>query len=161
MAARERSPVNSTAAQREETNTSGIDSAFRPAFPTAGKLSYPLVYAFLRRWLAWHGAHAEKTAGAGSILRNLSRRLSSGETLFLAGINAYEHNSGVGLVQVSRQDGITLLCNEEEERHQGIKHFSGYPSESIDVVKSRLAELGVAPGQIAGIGSGYNVAVAL
>jgi carbamoyltransferase len=76
---------------------------------------------------------------------SMQQRLRRGETVHLLGIGSSGHNSGAALVEVSPADGIRLICNEEEERYTGIKHYRGYPEQSVEVVKARLAGCGVRP----------------
>jgi len=106
---------------------SEIDAAFRPNCPKAGKLAFRLAHTLVRSWLERHGVHTERSSYGGRLAQNLKQRLSAGETLYLAGINATEHNAGVGLVEVSQRNGVRLIANEEEERYRGEKHFSGLP----------------------------------
>jgi len=39
--------------------------------------------------------------------------------------------------------GVRLICNEEEERYTGIKHYRGYPEQSIGSLLERLGDLGI------------------
>ena len=55
------------------------------------------------------------------------------------------HNSGACVVEVSARHGVRLLANDEEERFTGVKHFGGYPAQSIESLKQRLARLGLKP----------------
>jgi carbamoyltransferase len=75
-------------------------------------------------------------------------RLDRGERIYLLGIGPSGHNAGAALVEASRDGGVRMICNEEEERYTGVKHHSGYPSCSVMAVRDRLTQLGVAPREI-------------
>ena len=69
----------------------------------------------------------------------------AGKRAYLAGLGIAGHNSGAALVEVSERDGVRLLSNDEEERFTGVKHFGGYPEQSIESLKQRLASMGLGP----------------
>ena len=71
--------------------------------------------------------------------------MARGETSYLAGLGIAGHNSGAALVEVSARHGVRLLGNDEEERFIGVKHFGGYPTQSIESLKQRLASMGLEP----------------
>lgn len=85
---------------------------------------------------------------ASERLESLRQKIANGETAYLAGISPAGHNSGVALIEVSPTAGIRLLGNDEEERFTGVKHFAGYPEQSIELLKRRLAEHGLTPSDI-------------
>src|SRR5262249_35029459 len=73
-----------------------------------------------------------------------------GATVYLAGIaTGGMHNSGVALVEASRQGGIRLICNHEEERFSGKKHSTEYPRNALDALLKTTDSLGIRPDQIA------------
>jgi carbamoyltransferase len=74
----------------------------------------------------------------------LAERIASGATVYLAGIGVSGHNSGVALVEVNRSTGVRLLCNNEEERYTGIKHYSGFPHLSLVAMLEELRDRGLA-----------------
>ncbi len=78
-------------------------------------------------------------------MESLRARLARGETSYLAGLGIAGHNSGAALVEVSARHGVRLLANDEEERFTGVKHFGGYPAQSIESLKQRLARMGLEP----------------
>jgi carbamoyltransferase len=59
------------------------------------------------------------------------------------------HNSGVALVEASRERGIRLICNHEEERFSGEKHSTEYPRNALDSLVKTAEHLGIAPDWIA------------
>ncbi|MDA1215036.1 MAG: carbamoyltransferase, partial [Planctomycetota bacterium] len=62
---------------------------------------------------------------------------------YVAGLGIAGHNAGSSLVEISQDRGIQFLCNNEEERYTGIKHFSGYPDLSLKEVQVVLRERGL------------------
>jgi carbamoyltransferase len=64
------------------------------------------------------------------------------------GIGPGGHNAGVALIEASKQRGIRLLANHEEERFRAIKHYQRYPSRSVDVLLEQMRQLGIAPAQV-------------
>jgi hypothetical protein len=80
----------------------------------------------------------EARAGRGAI----EEALAAGRPAYLLGIGL--HNAGAALVRVSAEGTVELLCNEEEERYSGIKHFSDFPEQGVAAVRRRLDDLGVA-----------------
>lgn len=133
-----------------------IDRTFRPTWPGLAKIAFAAVHGLVQRWMAHRGVHSLNSPFAGSLIKNLRSQLTAGKTLYLAGINATEHNSGIGVVEVSERKGIRLICNEEEERYRGEKHYSGYPEECAKAVKRHLEERGVGPQGLGAIAGSYD-----
>jgi carbamoyltransferase len=71
-------------------------------------------------------------------------KLERGERAYIVGTSVNGHNTGAALVEVSAQ-GPRILCNDEEERFRGIKHCADYPRLSIESVKRRMKDMGIAP----------------
>ena len=86
-------------------------------------------------------------------LRQLDRvraSITRGETVYLAGIGATGmHNSGVALIEVSRDRGPRIICNNEEERFSGKKHSTDFPRLALRELKTAIARAGIAPERIA------------
>jgi carbamoyltransferase len=77
-------------------------------------------------------------------------RLEDGETVYLAGIGvAGLHNSGVALVEVSREHGPRIICNNEEERFTGKKHSADFPSNALRALRTTMERIGIGPERIA------------
>lgn len=75
--------------------------------------------------------------------------LDRGESVYLAGIGpAGLHNSGVALVEVSRQSGPRILCNNEEERFSGKKHSTDFPRHALRSLETIMQRIGIGPEQI-------------
>ena len=75
----------------------------------------------------------------------MRKKLSRGETVYLAGLGPAGHNSGTALLEASTEGGLRLISNDEEERYAGVKHYSKYPAQTVDVLRwgDRLALIGV------------------
>ena len=72
-----------------------------------------------------------------------------GETAYLAGISIGGfHNSGVALIEVRPEDGLRIICNNEEERFSGRKHANNYPSASLRALIDTMRSLGISPERI-------------
>ncbi|MGB7686737.1 MAG: carbamoyltransferase C-terminal domain-containing protein [Solirubrobacterales bacterium] len=74
--------------------------------------------------------------------------MAAGERVLLLGITPAFHNSGVSLVEVTEENGIRLLCSEEEERYSGIKLTTEYPEHSVEALHERLREHDARPEDI-------------
>ena len=76
--------------------------------------------------------------------------LERGETIYLAGIGAAGlHNSGVALVEVSRDEGPRIICNNEEERFSGKKHTTELPRNALQALGTTMERIGIGPEHIA------------
>ena len=88
----------------------------------------------------------------------MRERLARGETVYLAGLGVAGHNSGAALLEVTANNGMRLLSNDEEERFSGIKHHATYPTHSIDCLRQRLSDLGLSPGDLHAVVLSWNYA---
>ena len=80
------------------------------------------------RYYARHCTYRLTSAFAAERLCTVRAELERGATVYLAGISAGgPHNSGVALVEASREEGVRLICNHEEERFSARKHSTEYP----------------------------------
>lgn len=109
------------------------------------------------RYLAAHNIFRFGSPQAEDLGREFRRRLDSGERLYLLGFLATSHNSGISLVEASREDGIVVLANCEEERFSGIKHHSGFPFHSVAELRRSLGRWGLSPSRIFGVFYGFDV----
>jgi carbamoyltransferase len=76
--------------------------------------------------------------------------LERGETVYLAGIGvAGLHNSGVALVEVSKEHGTRIICNNEEERFSGKKHSTDFPHNALQALRSAMGRVGIGPEDVA------------
>jgi carbamoyltransferase len=116
--------------------------------PHLGTLVERVSRPLLRAYAAHHGFHAPDSTYARERGASLAEKLRRGERAYLAGIGPAGHNSGVALVEVSRDEGIRLLCNNEEERYGGVRHCTTYPEQSLHAMQTMMATLGIDVGQI-------------
>src|SRR5258705_10567242 len=90
----------------------------------ADRITRPL----LRRYLAARSIHGLDSHFASERLAAVHAKLDRGETVYLAGLNCCGmHNSGIALVEVTRERGPRLICHNEEERFSGEKASSEVP----------------------------------
>ncbi len=120
-----------------------------PRWPRVGQWTRKLAERFSERNHRRSGIYRPASAEMQQLQEGLRHRLSRGETLYFVGLGAAGHNAGVGLIEVSRQGGLRLLGNDEEERFTGIKHFAGYPQHALEVLRQRLAGVGRTPDDVA------------
>jgi carbamoyltransferase len=74
----------------------------------------------------------------------IREKIERGETAYIAGVSAVGiHNSGIALVEVTRERGPRLIFNNEEERFSGEKHTNAYPRHSIDAMLAAMARMGL------------------
>src|ERR1700722_5787112 len=86
----------------------------------------------------------------------LTEKLCRGERVYLVGIGRAGHNSGVALVEASSDDGVRLICNNEEERYSGIRHCTAFPEQSLDALLTTMARLGIDARQIHAFVAGWD-----
>lgn len=101
------------------------------------------------------------TKPARSQLAELERAVGEGREAYILGLGVGFHNSGAALVRVTAAGALELICNEEEERYTAVKHCTAYPEHSIEAVRRRMEELGLAPGDLAACVSNWNYAKAM
>jgi carbamoyltransferase len=58
------------------------------------------------------------------------------------------HNSGAALVEVTREAGPRIICNNEEERFSAEKHSTKYPERAIAALIEKLRTMGMGPEHI-------------
>jgi len=119
-----------------------------PAFPRLGKLAFTIAKPGVKAWFAANGMHTPDSRYAQGQIAAMREKLGRGETVYLIGTCPSGHNSGIALIEASAARGIRLISNEEEERFTGIKHYDGFPAESIKVLKRRLDRLQITPADI-------------
>ncbi|NQU63722.1 MAG: carbamoyltransferase, partial [SAR324 cluster bacterium] len=74
--------------------------------------------------------------------KRFQEKIDQGETVYLLGFQGIIQNSGLSLIEASKNDGIKVLANYEEERLAGEKHYAGYPGKSVIELKKHLFRLG-------------------
>jgi carbamoyltransferase len=83
-------------------------------------------------------------------LKTIRAALDRGETIYLAGIGpAGLHNSGVALIEVSRERGPAIICNNEEERFSGKKHSTEFPGHALQSLATTMQRIGIGPERVA------------
>lgn len=108
---------------------------------------------YLRR----HNIFRQGSAEAEALGRDFARRLGDGEVLYLLGFLGTTHNSGLSLLRASRNSGLELIANYEEERFAEVKHFAGYPRRAAEEMKLLLRRLGVQSKDIFGTFYAFDV----
>jgi len=114
-----------------------------PRYGLLGKFAFGCTYALMRVAGAAARLHSPHGGFAKRRIASMRRALERGETVFVLGIGPGGHNAGVGLIEVSKDRGIRIVANHEEERFRGIKHFQRYPHQSMDVLLAQLETLGI------------------
>jgi carbamoyltransferase len=114
-----------------------------PAHPRVGAFVNRVHLAATNALFSHRGIHRGVSREARDAGRRLRERLAGGETVYLLGLAPAGHNSGAALVEVSSQGGVRLISNDEEERFTGTKHCADFPEQALEMVRTRLADLGL------------------
>lgn len=93
--------------------------------------------------------HCVESEIAQEQLRLLQLRVERGETCYVVGLGISGHNAGVSLIAVTRERGIELISNDEEERFASQKHCAEYPEHAVNELARRLAARGLNPSDVA------------
>jgi carbamoyltransferase len=113
-----------------------------PRHPRLSAFFYRIAQKPLERYFRRRHIHRAGSDFARQRFAAIGEKLDRGEKVYLAGISAAGlHNTGIALVEVSRKDGVRLLCNNEEERFSGQKHSDRFPRHSIAALLSLLDSL--------------------
>src|ERR1700740_860266 len=121
-----------------------------PLHPRLGRAAFRFVLPLLERVYARHRIYRLNSAFAADRLRAVRAELDRGATVYLAGISpGGQHNSGVALVEASRERGIQLICNHEEERFSGKKHTTEFPRNALQALVKTTDPRGTKPERIA------------
>jgi carbamoyltransferase len=137
---------------------SRVFGRYGPALPWLGRFASRLARPPVRAYFAARKLYDPGSRFGRERAASLRAKIAAGDTVYLLGIGPAGHNAGVALVEASREHGVCLICNEEEERYTGIKHCTGYPRYSVDAVRNRLADLGAAADDIHVCLAGWNFA---
>src|SRR6202051_792470 len=128
-----------------------------PRHPRLGRAAFRLALPLLEGFCARRGIFRANSAFAADRFKALRAKLDRGATLYLGGICASgTHNSGVALIEVTRERGPKLICNNEEERFSGERHTTRFPDRSIDELKAMLQRAGLKPERIDGWFSAWD-----
>jgi carbamoyltransferase len=118
---------------------------FKPRYPWLGGLGASLILPLAERYYRSKQIYRSTSPFAVKRRRELGALLARGETAYLAGIGIGGfHNSGVALVEVSRDAGARMICNNEEERFSGRKHAKHWPEAAL----TALTGMGIGPERI-------------
>lgn len=130
-----------------------------PRHPWLGAAGFHITLAVIDRYYRRLHLHRATSAFARARIKAIGDKIARGETALLAGISAAgTHNTGVALVEVTREGGPCLLFNNEEERYSGVKHTNDYPGLSIAAMREALARSGRDTSAIDGWFSGWDYA---
>jgi carbamoyltransferase len=115
-----------------------------PRFPRLGRAAFAAAHWCFRKAMKLGGFHAPGDARGREILAAVWRKLEAGETVHIAGVGCPGlHNTGIAIVEVTRERGPRLIVNNEEERFSGVKHTLAYPELSIRDACAVLESLGL------------------
>ena len=124
-------------------------SRFQPLRPRLAAAGFKAALPLAERYFRHKNIHRWNSAFAAERSQELAARLARGETAYLAGISIGGfHNTGAALVEVSRESGLRLICNNEEERFSGQKHTNRTPRQSLEALAAMMKDMGVGPEQI-------------
>jgi carbamoyltransferase len=121
-----------------------------PRHPRLAAIAFRAVLPIIERFYASRQIFRVNSRFATERLHAVSGAIERGETVYLAGIGAAGlHNSGVGLIEVSRDRGTRIVCNHEEERFSGKKHSTEFPHQALRELKATMERIGIGPEHIA------------
>jgi carbamoyltransferase len=130
-----------------------------PRHPWLGAAGFRLALPLLERFYRRRRIYSATSAFAREHIAAIKGKITRGETAYLAGVSAAgTHNSGVALIEVTRDGGPRLIVNNEEERFSGNKHSNEYPKQSIDAMQASMAAMGLGLGRIDGWFSSWDYA---
>jgi len=121
-----------------------------PRHPRLAALGFRGLLPIIERFYASKQIFRISSRFASERLRAVSGAIERGETVYLAGIGAAGlHNSGVALIEVSRERGTRIVCNHEEERFSGKKHSTDFPDHALRALQATMEHIGIGPERIA------------
>jgi len=130
-----------------KTEPSGV--RFGPRHPRLAAAGFRAVLPLVERFYAHKQIYRATSAFTAERLASVKAALARGETVYLGGIGAAGlHNSGVALIEVSREHGPRIICNNEEERFSGRKHTTEFPRLAIEALQGTMQRLGIGPERI-------------
>ncbi len=113
-----------------------------PRFQTVPRLAEAASRPLVRWVLERRNLHRWGSPQARRVSASFQAKLAAGETVYLVGLAAASHNTGVSLVECSAKLGVRVLSNDEEERFRGEKHSSKFPTMAIRELEQRLRSMG-------------------
>ncbi len=128
-----------------------------PRHPWLGEVAFRLATPVMERFCGRRGIFRSTSGYAAKRIEALRVKLESGAPLYLGGICASgTHNSGVALIEVTRERGPRLICNNEEERFSGERHTTQFPAQSIADLVVMMRDAGLSPDRIDGWFSAWD-----
>ena len=122
---------------------------FGPRHPVLARMASQAALPIAERFFRQKNIHRSNGYLSHQKTKELTARIGRGEKAYLAGINMGGfHNTGIALVEVSREEGLRIICNNEEERFSRRKHASNYPTASLSALTDIMSRLGIGPEQI-------------
>jgi carbamoyltransferase len=114
-----------------------------PSHPWLGAVGFHLALPLLEFIYRQQAIYRSGSRFSRARVRAIKDKIERGETAYLAGVSAAGiHNSGVALVEVTR-NGPRLLFNNEEERFSAVKHTNKYPQMAIAALRAAMAGMGL------------------
>jgi carbamoyltransferase len=121
-----------------------------PRHPHIANVGYRLTLWLSEMAMARKGMHRLGSTLASQTLKSIEARLQAGETVYIAGLACPgTHNTGVALIEVSRERGPRIIVNNEEERFSGVKHSTQHPRNALREMRETLRQMGRDIGDIA------------
>jgi carbamoyltransferase len=131
-----------------------------PRHPRLGAAGFKLARALFEPFYRHRAIHRADSDFARGRIAAIRAKIERGERVHLAGLSAAGmHNSGVALIEVTRESGPRLLLNNEEERFSGNKHTTEYPRQSIAAMTDALARVGLTYADVDGWFASWDSAV--
>jgi carbamoyltransferase len=120
-----------------------------PRHPWLGAAGYHIARALLTPYFRRQNIFRADSEFARARFEAIRSKIERGETSYLAGVSSVGfHNSGIALIELTRERGPRLICNNEEERFSGKKHTNAYPRHSIEQMLIAMASMGLSAGHI-------------
>jgi carbamoyltransferase len=132
----------------------------RPRHPRLAAAGFSIALPLAERLFQSRHIYRLTSELANARLRDIATRLAASETVYLVGIGIGGfHNTGVALVELTRDGGPRIICNNEEERFSGKKHTTVFPQASLDALLEIMKGAGIRPEQIAAFLTTYDYPV--
>ena len=133
-----------------------------PRHPRIAAAGYRLTRRLAEPAMARIGFHRIGSEFADLKIASIRERLQRAEPVYIAGLaGPGMHNTGVALIEVTRDGGPRIIVNNEEERFSGNKHTTEYPKASIDAMVETLRRMGRDVGDIAAFVTTWDYPVLL
>jgi carbamoyltransferase len=131
-----------------------------PRHPRLAAAGFHAALPIAERFFESKHIHRSTSKLAKARLRDIATRLAANETIYLVGIGIGGfHNTGVALVEVTRDGGPRIICNNEEERFSGKKHTTAFPQASLHALLEIMKGAGIRREQIAAFLTTYDYPV--